>query len=295
MRHLTIVILLLSGCGPMDTTASDLADDGLDDGKADSATSLKMPKAIVTFEHDQGWGMHHVQWHTERRWDLLDPSDQQLATQHGWARAAKQEGTAGNGLEFLMMHRAMLQILREKFPQNASLFAGWETPPADPRDPKNPLPGGATTPFDDHMLDAISKLETDLGSFKSEDEFGRYLETALRPTGANPGNHASDKSAGLHNYLHNRFMNPSSSINVGDPKVNLENKLFWRLHGWIDARWTAYRAAKGLSDKDPAYIAALQQAKDHMLMHMKGTVGGPCCCCPDDPIPAGIVAALKQE
>ena len=38
--------------------------------------------------------------------------------------------------------------------------------------------------------------------------------------------------------------------------------MFWRIHGWIDARWTAYRKAKGLDDAtDPTYLAALQDAQ----------------------------------
>jgi hypothetical protein len=53
--------------------------------------------------------------------------------------------------------------------------------------------------------------------------------------------------------------------------------MFWRLHGWLDARWTEMRQAQGLSDQDPVYKAAIAKAQAEMAMlhHCcpKGTVG----------------------
>ncbi|MFM7844949.1 MAG: hypothetical protein ACKPEY_12060 [Planctomycetota bacterium] len=50
--------------------------------------------------------------------------------------------------------------------------------------------------------------------------------------------------------------------------MNLENQCFWRLHGWIESRWTAFRALQHLSDQDPAFQHALQQEKQHLAGHM---------------------------
>jgi hypothetical protein len=258
-----------------------------DDGKADSTKSWKMPKSILDYEAANGWGNHHVEWHVERRWDLQSSSDLAWAKRQGYTRATHQEGAKGNGLEFLAMHRMMMDMLIGKFPKYKYLFNGWETPPANPRDRSNPLPNGGTTPFDDNMLDAVSKLETDLGSFASDDDFGLYIETALRPTSTSPSKHSTDAATGIHNYMHNRFADSSNPVDIGDPSVNLGNQLFWRLHGWIDARWTAYRAAKGLTNDDPAYQAALQDAMTHM-MHCcptKGALGAG----EPDPIPDDIL------
>src|SRR5690349_12365403 len=72
---------------------------------------LRMPKAIMDFEAKYAWGNHHVEWHTVRRWDLLDESSRQWAERRGWRRATFQEGEVGNGYEFLAMHRAMLRVL----------------------------------------------------------------------------------------------------------------------------------------------------------------------------------------
>jgi hypothetical protein len=268
MGLMVLGLVAAAGCQAPDEDADFQVFTGENDGKADSASAPKswaMPASILTYEKQQNWGTHHVQWHIERRWDLQDSSDLAWAKGQGWARQAVQEGQKGNGLEFLAMHRVMMDMLIGKFPKYKALFDGWETPPTNPRDKSNPLPHSATTPFDDEMLDAIGELETKLASFKSDDDLGLYIETALRPTKSNVSAHAKDASTGIHNYMHNRFADSSNPVDIGDPSVNLGNQLFWRLHGWIDARWTAYRAAKGLTNDDPAYQAALADAMMHMM------------------------------
>jgi hypothetical protein len=286
-KALTAVLLmnLSTGCAsnPGDDPNAPMAEE--DVGAADRAgvtvDPLLMPKAVVSYLQMQGWNDHHLMWHTARRWDLLSPSDRDWAVRKGWKRAALQEGAPGNGLEFLAMHRVMLRTLQQRYPTYAHLFDGWETPPTDPKDKKDPLPHHGTDPFDDHMLDAISRLETQITSFKSDDELGRFLETSLAPTAKDPHQHSSDLAAGIHNYIHNRFTDPSSAIDIGDPSVNLANKRFWRLHGWIDAIWTKYRAAKHLGEDDPVYKQALLDAQSGMHDHsMKGLGSSP------DPMPA---------
>ena len=251
----------------------------------------QMPQDIVAFEDAGGWGNHHLEWHTERQWDLLNASDLAWAKKQGWKRADIQEGAAGNGFEFLIMHRAMLTILRGKFPQEVRYFTGWATPPTDPKSKSFPLPGGAKTPFDKNMLAAIAKLQNHLDQFASEDDFGLYLETSLRPVAGKPDAQSSDPTTGIHNYIHNRFSDSNSPIDMGDPSKNLANKVFWDLHGWIDARWTAYRAQHNLSDDDPTFQAALKNAIDMFSSNMKlgGSEGG------DGPPPDSLTKFFEQE
>ena len=80
---------------------------------------------------------------------------------------------------------------------------------------------------------------------------------------------AADKSSGLHNYLHYRFQDAKSKIDIGDPSVNLQNKRFWRLHGWIERRWTEFRKIKNLSEQDPKYLAALKKGEDMLAPKLK--------------------------
>ena len=233
---------------------------------------LAMPAPILTFLKAQDWGSHHLEWHTVRQWDRLQPSDQAWAKRQGWARADLMEGAKGNGLEFLAMHRVMIRKLTTSFPKDAALFDGWTTPPTESADKSDPCPTGDA--FDPIKQKAIDKLQNHIADFKSDDELGVYLETTLRPTSKDPNARAADKTAGLHNYLHNRFMDSNSKIDIGDPSVNLQNKRFWRLHGWIESRWTEFRKIKGLTEKDTAYQAAIKKGEDMLTMKLGGPVGG---------------------
>jgi hypothetical protein len=250
---------------------------------------MAMPSDVIAFEDARGWGTHHLEWHTERQWDLLDKSDLAWAKKQGWKRADIQEGAPGNGFDFLVMHRAMIGILLQQFPNDANLFAGWTSPPTDPSDPNNP---GASGAFDPNMVKAIDTLMNHLDQFATEDDFGRFLETSLRPVKGSPKAKSSDPTTGIHNYLHNRFSNGNSPVDLGDPSKNLGNQLFWRLHGWIDSRWTAYRQLKNLSDSDPAYLAALQNATN-MFSSMK--MGGPLGGGDDSGAPDSLTKFFEQE
>jgi len=272
---LVLVTSLLGACAVADLgdVTAEPTYDGPADGWGVSADPLLMPKSIVTYVNAHHWGAMHLKWHTERRWDLLPSASLAYAKKQGWMRAPLQEGAKGNGLAFLAMHRMMMHMLVELYPTTKKYFAGWSEPPTAARDKHDPLPGGATTEFDPNMTMAIDRLQNDLGSFKSDDELGLFIETSLRPTAADPNARTTDKAAGIHNYIHNRFADPASKIDIGDPTVNLQNKRFWRLHGWIDAIWTEYRAQAGLTEDDPAYVAALKQAMDDMPAESKGLGG----------------------
>jgi hypothetical protein len=272
---LVATLALTGGCAVADLGSDDDSTiDGPADGWGASADPLLMPRSIVDYLGKHKWGMMHLQWHTARRWDLMPASSLEYAKKHGWTRAPLQEGVAGNGIEFLAMHRMMKQHLTDLYPTTKKYFVGWTTPPTDPADRRDPLPDGMMVEFDANMVAAIDRLENHLDTFKSDDELGRFIETSLRPTAYAPDHRTTDKSAGLHNYIHNRFADPSSKIDVGDPTVNLQNKRFWRLLGWIDTVWTNYRALKGLTDDDPVYDAAMRKAMADMPMDDRG-LGDP--------------------
>lgn len=215
----------------------------------------RMPDDAGEWMRTLGWPAHHEQWHVESRWDYWraraaqgDVRAQEIvdyAAEQGWSRAAIQEGATGHGLEFLAMHRAMLQLVGETFPQHASLLEGWPTPPRDSNAPDEEVPGGVA------FLPAMAEA------------------TALRPTPADPLTRSSDPRTGIHNWLHNRWTDPASDVNLGDPTKNLFNARFWRLHGWIDRQWSRFRSAKGLSDEDPGYLALLEGYRA-MMSHPHG-------------------------
>src|SRR6266478_3963543 len=145
-----------------------------------------MPVEIINWINAFNWGQHHEQWHAVRQWDVQTAEAQNWMRSQGWRRADAQEGAQGNGLEFLAMHRAMLELLRGAFPAHAALFQGWATPPADPRAPSDALPNGATTPFDPNMLTAIRNTGVQPATWLTDDIFGLYVETPARPVPSNP-------------------------------------------------------------------------------------------------------------
>ncbi|MEO7506896.1 MAG: hypothetical protein ABIZ95_06655, partial [Pyrinomonadaceae bacterium] len=234
----------------------------------------KMPQPISDWMNEQMWGTHHLVWHLARRWDLTGPDAHNYVTSNGGSRASRQEGVTGNGMDFLAMHRVMIRQLIHQFPANAALFGGWPQPPTDPDDVNEPMPANPSPrPFNAAMAAAVNRVHTNIGSFASDDELGLYLQTRIRPIAGVPDHLSPDVTAGIHNYLHNRFSDPTSPITMGDPSVNLHNQRFWRLHGWIDSRWTAFRAVKGLDETEAAYQQALAAAAAHMShhhMHMMG-------------------------
>jgi hypothetical protein len=245
-------------------------------------SDVRMPEDLISWMQSLGWGAHHDEWHFVRRWDfwkyLAEHGDAQTqvaakemiayANSQHWQRASIQEGEPGNGIEFLMMHRAMLHLILAKFPEYHHLFRGWLTPPTDPNSVDDPVQGGA--PFDAAKAEGIKVLENGFADFQDDDAYGRFMETNLRPTPENPINRDPDGRLGIHNYLHNRWTDESSPINLGDPKVNILNYRFWKLHGWIDYQWWRFRRAKGFSDDDPNYKKMLSEAK-----HMMGGHGHP--------------------
>ncbi|MDX3928916.1 MAG: hypothetical protein QHC90_24315 [Shinella sp.] len=232
----------------------------------------RMPEDMISWMMELGWGAHHDQWHFERRWDWFhaladrgEPSFPEAVAEaeaKGWARSPLQEGESGNGEDFLFMHRAMLQLLADNFPQSINYLRGWNTPPqdnADPDDPvvPDPLPNPAKEAFHPKMSEAITRIEARASEFASDDELGLFIQTAMRPVPGDPFRRTTDQAAGLHNYLHNRWSDGTSDINLGDPIVNIFNYRFWKLHGWIDHQWWRFRRGKGLSDRDGAYQAKL--------------------------------------
>lgn len=260
---------------------------------------IPMPQEIIDWMRARDWGQHHLRWHVERIWGRLPPASRAFFAQRGWSAYPVQEGEESNGLEFLAMHRVMLRQIHASFPQHAALLAGWTQVPTDPDDANDPVPPSTEErEFRATMRTALERL-VGAGNpeFDGEDALGLYIQTEARPFPAQPRRRSADTATGLHNYLHGRWQDDDSAINLGDPEVNLENQRFWSLHGWIDGRWTAYREATGRSEGDPRYVAALREAEQHMGAHGDHGDHGPHGLeeAHHLPIPAAIQAEIRRE
>ena len=221
-----------------------------------------MPDAIQNYQDEKKWGDHHWKWHLERWWFRLNAAQRAYYESQGFSAATRQEGDPGNGLDFLAMHRVMMEILLAEFPSQADLFKGWTTPPTDPYDPDDEvpsLPDGSKPVFPSTYRTAVDRIENQPDTFVDDDAFGLYIQTSRNQGGA--------VGAGIHNWLHGRWQNITAELNLGDPNVNMKNARFWRLHGWIDAQWSAFRNAKGLPDDQEEYVQALEHARHMMGSH----------------------------
>lgn len=226
-----------------------------------------IPKEISEWMNRRAWGIHHNVWHFARRWEL-NPGMNQYVLSHGGKRADRQEGTPGNGLDFLAMHRNMIRALMHYFPRYEGLWHGWNVVPIDPDNPPDPTDqvplGSRPRPFDPNRLKALDRLAKYLGDFKDDDDLGLYIETRNRPLPCKPKHMSPDPSTGIHNYLHSRFSvpvngcDPDQSVSMANFLGNIKNQRFWRLHGWIDQQWSRFRKLKGLGEDDPKYQAALK-------------------------------------
>jgi hypothetical protein len=233
-----------------------------------------MPRAVRSTMRQQGWGCMHREWHAVRLLDSLVGLEAQYVRAYHpeWTAVQPQEGGAGNGLEFLAMHRVMLAELRATFPGWAddpalADLAGWPVGgvPTAVDDPAWPVPAPAR-PFDARMLGALARLEAGDG-FVDDDDFGRYLETNRRPEPGAPWLMSTDRSTGFHNYMHGRYNDAQSPIRMGNVARNIEGRTFWRLHGWIDAVWTDFRRGRGIADDaaDATYMQAMHRACIDMM------------------------------
>ena len=109
---------------------------------------------------------------------------------------------------------------------------------------------------------ASEAIEQNLGSedFATEGDLGKYIQCGAGAFGANS----------VHGAMHFTWQVPRAPHALGDQTVNIDNYMFWKLHGWIDNIWERYRVAKGLKPDEPKLKQALydQCYEMHQLGHL---------------------------
>jgi hypothetical protein len=271
-----------------DQSADDGPADG-GDGKADGSPNVRwnskikniVPKNVHNYLEKYQWGDYHIVFHMSRKWFLLGDDGRGWLKRVGEASADLQEGDPGNGIEFLTMHRAMIEHLRGRWgsepvtndPDHRATFSevldGWKTD-ADVIAALEKVGGDVDT-----FKRGLPKLNN-FASFASEDEFGLFLQTTLRLTGEVDPNDSAKRfysrdtttGAGLHNWIHGQFADDSSPIDVGNPQTNLSNIMFWRIHGWIEAKWEAFEQVHQRSPFEMmTYTDQMERFHLHMQLH----------------------------
>src|SRR6478609_11097883 len=260
----------------------DPSDATMADGPAEytkaNQVDLTVQPAVLQWFKDRVWEQAHFQWHNIRRCsggatgatnDPLGGGVNPCKT-HPELIPTNQEGKGpGDGLEFLAMHRHMIQSLKQLWPKHTEQFEGWEHFPTKASDvPKqwqadwsawmaNVATNGAKA--DDpasHMSEA---------GFESEGAFGQWIQS----------------TSGLHGALHFKWVRTNNSEHgLGNQFANIDNYMFWKMHGWIDKVWDRYRTAKGLKPTDQdiktAVLAQCRQM-DQLAIIVKPSLGTTTC------------------
>jgi hypothetical protein len=227
---------------PSDATSMDGPSDFVQSGQTD--TVVQPP--VLAWMQAHKWEPAHFEWHSIRRCTAGTSMSEINVCSHEDLIPTNQECLSdGDGLEFLAMHHHMIVALRQLWPNHQEQFKGFDhfpqaasDVPAEWRDAWSAF--SATDLANAKIADEIDKPEN-LSQFASEGAFGRWLQCQA-PT-----------YSGLHGSLHFKWVRTQNTTHgLGNQKTNIDNYMFWKLHGWIDNVWFKYRAAKGLSVDDQA-------------------------------------------
>ncbi len=205
---------------------------------------------------DNRWPAAHVIWHAVR--GCADGSAASLLYPLGFPNICKDYPalipqdqhcqSAEDGYQFLLLHRYMIQTLKQLWPKHAADFAGFPKFPTS----KAELPAvwNASDPtWNAQILAAAAiadNIEQHLDKFPSEGAVGYWLQC---PVGTSaPGFAPQMPYIGLHVNLHDQWSRGADKPHgLNNDQVNVTNYMFWKLHGWIDNVWEKYRVAKGLT------------------------------------------------
>jgi hypothetical protein len=273
----------------------------------EDGVDLVLPEQVRDWMAERRWQPSHDGWHNIRRctnpmfsmppppgapplpFEITQPDAvARVCSETALLPAQGECENARDGYEFLVMHRHMIRSLKEAFPRHAELFAGFPRFPFEVEDVPEQWRdrwsmGGlfreemGEIGWDPTILEVARRLEaiggTNDGGFATEGELGMFIQCgaiAVTPE-AMPNGQFS-----IHGALHFKWVVQDSPHSLGKQTANIENYMFWRLHGWIDDVWERYREVKGLT-ADPDDPLEAEIASQCWEMHELGHVVDTSC------------------
>jgi hypothetical protein len=266
--------------------------------KTSSGDDTILQPEVLKWMTDNHWMGAHVVWHAVRGCNsgaaggLLNPLGFPNICQDYPVLVPKDQNcqTAGDGYQFLLFHRHMLQALKQLWPKHAADFAGFTKFPTSP-DEVPEVWKSKTLNWTKDALDAAAigdNIEQHLDMFPDEGALGFWLQ--CQP-GVKLAAAPNMPWVGIHFNLHDMWSRGAASEHgLNNGQKNVTNYMFWKLHGWIDNVWEKYRVAKGLttpnSPEMQKYTQDMKQSCNEMDIEieiLKGTPGsGPVLDCPPD-------------
>jgi hypothetical protein len=248
---------------------------------------LPLPKSVLAWMDERVWKQSHDAWHNIRRCGGggLPGGDTSICSHKELVPEHQECEDAEDGYEFLVMHRHMMNALRQAFPQHRELFQGFPHFPYEAKDVPQQWQGRFGSGWTSQILDTaktLEDIENKLSQFPTEGDLGKFIQCSTMANGA----------SSIHGALHFKWVVNDSPNSLGKQPVNIGNYMFWKLHGWIDNIWERYRLAKGLAPDEPKLqTALLDQCRE---MHQLGRVINPDLV-QDDPGPLPVEHGFFHE
>jgi hypothetical protein len=245
---------------PTDETMKDGPAEYYAAGKMDPATvDLTVQPEVISYMQAHFWEATHVEWHAIRTCNLPGGprgSKVDICQYTEMIPVDQTCQTAGDGYQFMLFHRHMLESLKQLWPKHSEQFTGFPKFPQSADD----VPAqwrsawkvfNATDLANAKIADEIDKPEN-LARFPDEGALGFWFQCGM----GTKINGFDLSSSGLHGDLHGHWIRQGNTDHgVGNTSANIDNYMFWKLHGWMDDVWEKYRLAKGLQRSDPKYVA----------------------------------------
>ncbi|HKO47384.1 MAG TPA: hypothetical protein VJV79_06660 [Polyangiaceae bacterium] len=267
----------LEGYDP-DPTDATMKDGYVPFTKSNQIDLTVQPEVLAWFKA-RVWQQAHFQWHNIRRCTSgMATADAQggginpCKTNPELIPSNQENKGDGDGLEFLAMHRHMIESLKQLWPKHTEQFEGWERFPTKASDMPKEWQGDWTA-WPANVTAAAAKADDPAShlsekEFATEGSFGQWLQS----------------TSGLHGALHFKWVRPQNSEHgLGNQFANIDNYMFWKMHGWIDKVWDRYRTARGKKPTDPdikAAVLAQCRQMDQLAILVKPSLGMECTAAP---------------
>ncbi len=221
-----------------------------------------LPAKVKVMLASRGVREEHAAWHLARDTMKLQRSQILKLRQTGWV-PTRQLGKPGSGIDFLAMHRHMIEMVNEELAavgdSHYRRVIGWSQIPWKHDDPDWPMP----------LLSSFKGLTQKewrlLERQKDPDRTKQWRDSVrlkydndawLREVSLDKLGIEIEKEWGIHNWFHTHWAdsagyaaskgpNPDDPKNdyLPDPYSSHVNKVFWKFHGWIDDRITRWEKA----------------------------------------------------